>query len=153
MTKITYQIAFDPGITGVGYSIWQNTKWIRAGTIKPKHGAYLTKLTDLREKLTQLYFELLIEPESSIERVIIEDWEKFIPRHRIATMLKCSEGRGVIVSVSSGFCKDISLVNKHQAPKKEAQVLARKDGVKGSNHALDAYYLGMLGGFGLGNQI
>ena len=147
MTEIAYQIAFDPGITGVGYSIWENTKWIRAGTIRPKHGAYLAKLTDLREKLTQLYLELLIEPESFVGRVIIEDWEKFIPRHRIATMLKCSEGRGVIVSVSSGFCKNISFVNKHQAPKKEAQMLARKNGVKGSNHALDAYYLGILGGF------
>ncbi len=130
MTEIAYQVAFDPGITGVGYSIWQNCKWIRAGTIRPKHGDYLAKLAELRDRLTQLYLDLLIEPGSFVERVIIEDWEKFIPRHRIATMLKCSEGRGVIVSVSSGFCKNISFVNKHQAPKREAQMLARKTGFR-----------------------
>ena len=88
MTEIAYQIAFDPGISGVGYSIWENTKWIRAGTIRPKHGAYLAKLTDLREKLTNLYLELLIEPESFVGRVIIEDWEKFTCLHTLLSRPK-----------------------------------------------------------------
>ena len=149
MTETSYQIAFDPGMVGCGYSAWKNDKWFKAGTIIPKGGDYFTKLRNLQEKLTELYLGLLNEPGSYVSKIIIEDWERYIPRHRIATMLKCSEGRGVLVSISSMFCKNISFVNKHQAPKSEAKWLAKKNGVTGSNHALDAYYLGILGGFGL----
>jgi hypothetical protein len=150
MTQKVYQLAFDPGMVGCGYAIWENNKWLKAGTIIPKGGDHLTKLKGLREELTELYWDLLGNPASYVGKVIIEDWEKRIPRHRIATMLKCSEGRGVIVSVTSRFCTNISFVNKHQAPKAEAQMLAKINGVSGSNHTLDAYHLGILGGFGLG---
>ncbi len=92
MNKISYQLAFDPGMVGCGYAIWENDKWFKAGTIIPKGRDHLTKLKGLQEELTELYGGLLSDPESYVGKVIIEDWEKRIPRHRIATMLKCSEG-------------------------------------------------------------
>lgn len=150
MTENSYQIAFDPGMVGCGYSTWQNNKWSGVGTIIPKGQDHLTKLKNLQEKLTEFYVNLLSEPGSVVSRVIIEEWERFIPRIKIATMLKSAEGRGVLISVTSLFCKDICFVNKKQASKKEAQWLAKVKGVTGSNHALDAYYLGILGGFELG---
>ncbi|MGC8605717.1 MAG: hypothetical protein ACP5VS_18795 [Desulfomonilaceae bacterium] len=150
MTKKPYQIAFDPGTMGCGYSIWQNNKWLKAETIIPKGQDHLAKLRDLQEKLTEFYMNLLNEPGSVVSRVIIEEWERFIPRFKVTAMLKSAEGRGVLISVTSLFCKDICFVNKQQASKREAQWLAKKNGVIGSSHALDAYYLGILGGFGLG---
>lgn len=147
MTEKPYKIAFDPGMMGCGYSVWQNSKWLKVGTIIPKGCDHLTKLKDLQEKLTAFYIDLLNEPNSSIGRVIIEEWERFIPRIKIASMLKSAEGRGVLISVTSLFCKDICFLNKKQASKREAQWLAKVNGVSGSNHALDAYYLGILGGF------
>jgi hypothetical protein len=145
-TKL-YQIAFDPGMTGCGYSVWQNRQWLKTGTIIPKGHEHLTKLINLQEKLTEFFINLLSEPNSLVVKVVIEEWERFIPRFKVATMLKSAEGRGVLISVASLFCQDICFVNKRRAPKHEAQWLATANQVSGSSHALDAYYLGILGGF------
>lgn len=145
-----YQIAFDPGMIGCGYSVWENGLWLKTGTLIPKGGDHLSKLQDLQEKLLELYTKLLQDKIAYVGRVIIEDWQKSTPQFRVAGMLKCAEGRGVVVAVSTRFCKNINFLNKSNAPKTEAQWLAMKHGVDGSEHALDAYHLGILGGFSRG---
>ena len=150
MTDTSYQIAFDPGMVGSGYAVWQNQKWLKNGTIIPKGFDHLTKLIDLSQKLLVFYTDLLRAANGFVSKAIIEEWVKHIPRFKIATMLKSAEGRGVIVSVTSGYCRDICFLSKNQASKTEAQAVAKQHGVIGSKHAIDAYHLGILGGFGLG---
>ena len=147
-SRNNYQIAFDPGMTGCGYSIWNNGIWQCVGTITPRGSDHLSKLKDLQVKATDFFTLLLADPPGVVERIAIEEWEGYFPRFKVATMLKSAEGRGLLISVCYRFCDDIRFVSKGKTKKDQAQMIALRSGIKGSAHAIDSFHLGLLAGFG-----
>ena len=71
MTDTSYQIAFDPGMVGSGYAVWQNQKWLKNGTIIPKGFDHLTKLIDLSQKLLVFYTDLLSAANGFVSKVFL----------------------------------------------------------------------------------
>jgi hypothetical protein len=144
-----YRIAIDPGMSGVGFAVWNHGHFVKVATISPKGPDHLAKLKDLQVKLNKFYLGLLAEggPGSFIEIIVIEEWEKFIPRCKVSSMLKSAEGRGLLIGVSCSYCDDIRFIGKGKVGKGEAQMLAQHAGINGSAHARDAAHLGLLAGF------
>jgi len=147
MMRNLYQISVDPGMTGVGFAVWKNLRFSSVATLKPKGKDHLAKLMSLQVQLNAFYLGVLSQPESSIETIVIESWERFIPKFKVATMMKSAEGRGVLIAVSMCYCQDIRFISKGKTKKGEAQMVAEHAGITGSAHAKDAYHLGMLAGF------
>lgn len=144
-----FQISFDPGMSGVGIAVWQNGVFSGLFTLRPKGKTHLEKLVDLKQQLNKFYLsDVLYAPGSEIDEIVFESWERYLPRFKVASMMKSAEGRGLLIGVSLNYCDNIRYVSKGKTKKDEAQFLAQCANIEGSSHAKDAYHLGLLAGFG-----
>lgn len=142
-----YQIAIDPGLTATGFAVFSNGKVDKVGTIRPKGEFRSDKLLSLARQLRTFYGEIRSRFQIQPDQVVIEQWESHSPTNRFQTMVACAEARGVIFALSAEYCDSIRYLSKGKTPKAEADMVATRMGVTGSEHARDALHLGLLAGF------
>lgn len=142
-----YQISIDPGLSGTGYCVFLDGKPHETGTIKPKGENQSEKLSALSSMLRETYNRLRHELGDYPAEITIEEWHKHYDRVKFNSMVKCAEARGVIMAVSYEYCDHLKYLSKGKAPKEEAEMLAKRLGITGSEHAKDALHLGILAGY------
>lgn len=142
-----YQIAIDPGLTGTGYCVFLDGRVHEVGTIYPKGSTASGKLSNLSATLRQTYNRLRSELGEFATEITIEEWHQHFERFKFASMVKCAEARGVIAGVSFEYTDKVKYISKGKAKKDEAEMLAKRLKVDGSEHAKDALHLGVLAGY------
>ena len=142
-----YQIAFDPGLSATGWALFDVNGIDSTGTIRPKGSNRSDKLFYLHKELNLLFSNWVDRFGGLAKTAAIEEWGKFSQISRFQTMIACAEARGILMAICFQYAKEVKYVTKGKAPKAEADWLAAKFGIKGSEHARDAAHLGMIAGF------
>jgi hypothetical protein len=141
-----YKIAFDPSIRKIGWCTFDengpcnNGVWYRPAKIKGLQNG-LSWVWDIVDS------ELFMGHREEIIAVAIEAFNEH-STHPTGSLLKLAAAQGVIYAIARAHTKNVILVNKGKAKKEQAQQLARKAGLKDTEDAADAYYIGLLAGFG-----
>lgn len=142
-----YQVAIDPGLTGTGYCVFLDGHIHETGTIYPKGDTQTSRLEHLKEAMSNVFVRLESEQGVAPTEVTIEEWHRHYDRVRFGSMVKCAEARGIILCVTLAHCGAVKYLGKGTAKKTEAEMLAKKLRVDGSEHAKDALHLGVLAGY------
>lgn len=142
-----YQIAIDPGLTGTGYCVFVDGRPHEVGTITPRGDTYADKLSFLSDSLRKTYNRLRTEHNEFPTEITIEEWHQHFEKFKFASMVKCAEARGIIMAVSFEYSEKVRYISKGKAKKDEAEMLAKRLGIEGSEHAKDALHLGVLAGY------
>lgn len=142
-----YQIAIDPGLSGTGYAVFVDGRVHEIGTISPKGDTGTERLSSLGDSLRNTYNRLRTEQGDFPSEIAIEEWHQHFEKFKFASMVKCAEARGIIMAVSFEYSETVRYISKGKAKKDQADMLAKRLGFEGSEHARDALHLGVIAGY------
>lgn len=160
---ITYNISIDPGTNNTGICVWSGGKVVQGlqclkknpfTVYAKKEEAFLGKLLAIKRALVSLCDSLRSEPGNfgTIKSIAIEEFEGFhtaVDKRAFnkKAMIMCGQIAGMLLSVSDDWAEETIHISKRFVRKNESARLADFLGVTGSEHALDAFYIGVCAGF------
>lgn len=146
------QIAIDPGIKATGIAVFANGRAIDTKAIIPKPASWGTiheRRKDLVTKTCKYLVKMEKELGCEISQFAIESFQKHKKRP-VPSLMSLAETKGYLTaSLEERFdvVRPTLHINKRTAPKRDAQMIARAIGVKGTADECDALHIGVLAGF------
>ena len=148
------KIAFDPGIRATGAAAFHAGKTYTK-TFRPKvQGAASERRRNLVDQILVWIENMERENNTKVSAFCVEQYVKFIPNFKKSSLRVLFEFTGYFIGRLENYApkREIPIyeICKGQATKAEATMLAAQKGIHGTGHEADAYYLGLLAGFGGG---
>jgi Holliday junction resolvasome RuvABC endonuclease subunit len=146
-----FNVSIDPGLSATGFAIWRDGECRETGTLRPpKDGEESERLIWLKRELEKIFIDLdntFGGVGAAVNTVAVEKFQGFTHRPNMLSMMKCSAARAICIAVADSYAENVIDVNKKTSRKSDAQFLALAAKIKGSEHARDAYQLGIIASF------